>query len=203
MMVHNMKNPELRGPLMAPVNYESEQGLEEELRLEAEQVFEHLVASSIGEGESGIVVNFGNPKYAGFCLKYHKIEYKPQEFRNLQLAFAAGKQVPKPIVEIPEKHGFIMERVKEAKTLKELKDLGYKFTSEIMDEVREISMDFCKHFTHNDFFERNIMLENVLVEDGIVTEGTPIIIDLERMEVGKSDEYQRVRSWFRNCMATS
>lgn len=191
------------GAVSSGVDPAAEKGLEEELKREAVKAVEHLVASSIGEGESGIVVNFDDPRFSGYCMKYHKIEYKPEEFRNLQLAFSAGKQVPRPVFEVPEKHAFVMEKIKNGKTLKELRDAGCKFLPEIMEEIEEIAKDFCQHFTHNDFFDRNIMLENVVIEDKIVIEGTPIIIDLERMEKGYSDEFRRVRGWFRNRLAAS
>ncbi|MCE9586340.1 lipopolysaccharide kinase InaA family protein [Candidatus Uhrbacteria bacterium] len=180
-----------------------EQRLEHDLRKEIGEVFNHLVASSIGEGEQGIVVSFNSPAFAGICAKYQKLGYDGTEFRRLQEIYAAGKQVPRPYFEMSEKNMFVMERVPEAQNLEELMKKGYKFTREIAEDVEEIAKDFCEDFNHNDFFPRNILLESPVIENGIVISGTPIIIDFNKSAQGKSDEYQRVKGWFRNRMATS
>jgi|GEM_PF-2565242 len=173
----------------------SEAQLERELRLEVKKTFEHLVRSSIGEGNDGIVVGFDREALNGWCAKFHKLEYHANEFQLMQKAFALGKQVPRPFMEIPEKHLFIMEKL-HGETLEELFKKQVKFSSEFIEELEEISADFCEQFTHGDFFPRNIFVENPEIEEGILLSGTPIIIDLDRSSLASSDEYQKVHGWF-------
>lgn len=98
-------------------------------------------------------------------------------------------------MEVPEKHLFIMEKL-HGETLEELFKKQVKFSGEFIEELEEISADFCEHFTHGDFFPRNIFIEIPEIEEGVLLSGTPIIIDLDRSSLAPSDEYGRVNGWF-------
>lgn len=172
---------------------------ERALRKHIENLMDHLIKLNIGGGESGIVIQFEDPKFNQWCAKYQKFSYNPKEFNKLKTLFAAGKSVPMPWFEVPERQLFVMERLK-GKTIETLVKGGMKFSPEVIEEIEETVRDFNDQFSHNDLRRENIFLEDLVVKDGVVVSGTPFLIDVERATRNKpgtkSDEYMLVRGLF-------
>lgn len=157
--------------------------------------------SSIGEGNFGIVVDkFPSRVHIEVCAKYHKFEYNTREYTNLMTAWDLGLPVPKPLGEWPKYRVFAMKRVL-GRTLEELRD--YRFSTDVIEEVEGAINHFCLKMIHGDAAPRNIMLENVEIEDGIVVNGTAFIIDLGMAQLKPSatlrtvGEFEGVMGWLK------
>ena len=172
---------------------------ERALRQHIETLMDRLVKLNIGGGESGIVIQFEDPRFNNWCAKYQKFSYNPAEFKKLRAIYLAGKQVPRPWFEVPDRQLFVMERLN-GHTLEHLMKEGLKFSPSLVDEIEEIVRDFNEQFAHNDLRRDNIFLEDLRIENRVVVNGTPFLIDVERATYNKpgekTDEYRLVRGFF-------
>lgn len=133
--------------------------------------------SSIGEGNFGIVVDrFPSRELVEVCAKYHKFGYNPNEYTVLSVAYSRNLSVPKPLGEWPEHRVFAMKRVI-GKTLIELANEGFKFSADVAEEVKEAVYSVCREIRHNDLAPRNVMLEDIEIENNVVIDAVAYVID--------------------------
>lgn len=133
--------------------------------------------SSIGEGNFGIVVDrFPSREFSEVCAKYHKFGYNPNEYTVLSYAYSKNFSVPKPLGEWPEHRVFAMKRVI-GKNLIELSNEGFKFSADVAEEVQEVVYEVCREIRHNDLAPRNIMLEDIVIDHGVIVYAGVYVID--------------------------
>lgn len=151
--------------------------------------------TSIGEGNYGIVVDkFPSKEHFETCAKYHKFQYDGHEYEMLQNAYELGLPVPKPLGEWPKYRVFAMKRVIGG-TLKEFTDQGHTFSPDVAESIMDAVKQVCGKLVHGDLAPRNIMLENITVENNTIVDGGVFVIDFGKSQELTSSNRPQFNEW--------
>ncbi len=152
----------------------------------------------IGEGTQGeIYGRFICKSHRDTCFKvfYPKGELARDEFIVLTYAHKIGLSVPKPIEVFDEANAFAMEKIT-GFNLEEVIKKKLKLSTDVTEQFIDVINEVCTVIKHNDLSVRNVMLGDIEIEDSIIIDAVPFVIDFGHSTIksnkSKSEESHNV-----------
>lgn len=172
-----------RRPALYGLDIGGEMNIQEKLFNAILDALECIEESTIGDGAFGIVFNqFPSKELKLMCAKLHRFKYDPREYKMLKYAHSLRLPVPMPLGEWPEYRVFAMSRVF-GKNLEELAEMDLKFSGEMIESIMQAAQSVCSIIHHGDLLPRNVMIDKPVVDNWMVIDGTPVIVDFGKSSI--------------------
>ena len=135
--------------------------------------------SVIGEGyQAKIFDKFVCKKHRDICFKIYYVGrgYAKDEYAILEHAYKLGLCVPKPLELFEEANTFAMEKIT-GYNLEEIIKKGLKLHQDVIDAMTEAIKELSEVIEHGDIAPRNVMFGDIDIEQGVIIDAVPYIID--------------------------
>lgn len=162
------------------------------------RIKQHDRSSLIGEGTQAEVYDkFTSEEHQHVCFKvfYPKGEYAVDEYTILKHLYDKRLAVPKPLELFEEANAYAMEKI-HGHNLEEIISNGLKLSEDVIEAMTDELKDICAVVHHNDLSTRNVMFGDITIEDNVIVDAAPYVIDFGHSSIHKttvkSEEYMNV-----------
>lgn len=138
----------------------------------------------IGEGTQAYIYNrFVCSEHRNLCFKVFLPRcYAHDEYTILVELYRLGLSVPRPIEQFPEYHSYCMEKIL-GFNLEQVIKAGLFLSSNVIEDMLEALKEVCFIVEHGDLSVRNIMFGDITIENGIIIDAVPYVIDFGHSKI--------------------